>query len=481
MLFILLWSLFCVMLLALPFVSLYLINVPEWLFLLVNICFIILFFFIAIKRKKIQSKIIFGAATFLCTAASILSCFCNPYRNSLVYKINADYSSNPGDMKLSGKEALKDLSCAIYIVKTRHPAAYHGLSDEILQKYEEEKKSLSEMEQITIYDLNHRIESILSHLHDGHTSVQISRNPYIMKDYRKLKRNGWNLTQVNGISKEDLLKKYADYYSYETDSWQWVLLENDLMTTDGLKYLGITPENGVNYIFQKNKDTLNKSYVISDFLSYEEYLAYYEEQSEEDYYYEIDTKRSLAVLHLKTCNDDKEYRTLLKKMFQEVKEKKLQNVAVDLRGNTGGDSGVANEFIRYLNQDTYQDGGMKWRLGWFMRNYPSETIENEKIKDLTFHGNVFLLTDSDTFSSAMMFAQIIKDNHLGTLIGEAPGNDPNGYGEIAYFSLPHSHLILSVSTKQFLRINQKTDDFLVEPDIKCSSNDAMKCLYENCQ
>lgn len=39
--------------------------------------------------------------------------------------------------------------------------------------------------------------------------------------------------------------------------------------------------------------------------------------------------------------------------FQEVSKNNIQNIAIDLRENTGGNSLVINQFIRYLDVDTY--------------------------------------------------------------------------------------------------------------------------------
>jgi C-terminal processing protease CtpA/Prc len=104
--------------------------------------------------------------------------------------------------------------------------------------------------------------------------------------------------------------------------------------------------------------------------------------------------------------------------------------------------------------------------------------KNEKVNDLLFTGDFYLLTSSGTFSSAMLYAQYVKDNHVGTIIGEAPGNDPNGYGEVVYFALPNSKIFMSVSTKHFIRADKDAGTYLVEPDIECSSNEAMDKLYE---
>ena len=103
--------------------------------------------------------------------------------------------------------------------------------------------------------------------------------------------------------------------------------------------------------------------------------------------------------------------------------------------------------------------------------------ENNKYEVLLFHGDLYLLTSARTFSSAMMFAQYVKDNRLGIIIGEAPGNDPNGYGEVSCFMLPNSGLYMQISTKRFYRADRESTDELVYPDIECSSQLAMEELY----
>ncbi len=88
-----------------------------------------------------------------------------------------------------------------------------------------------------------------------------------------------------------------------------------------------------------------------------------------------------------------------------------------------------------------------------------------------------MLTSADTFSSAMMFAEYVKDNGLGKIIGEAPGNAPSGYGDTATFVLPNSRLLVQISTKQFQRADKNTDDIWVSPDIACDADNAMDVLY----
>ncbi|HBU12463.1 MAG TPA: hypothetical protein DEB31_06970 [Clostridiales bacterium] len=193
-------------------------------------------------------------------------------------------------------------------------------------------------------------------------------------------------------------------------------------------------------------------------------------------YYEIDADKNLAVLTLHNCWFNEEYRDCLQAMFTEVKEAGIDNVAVDLRNNGGGSSLVATEFIKYLDTETYKTGTYEWRFGMFMLPSGDGIVRNEKNNDLLFTGSVYVLTSPETFSSAMLFAQYIKDNHLGIIVGEASGQTASHYGEVASFTLPNSKLVFGVSTKYMWRADKESEDAFVSPDIPCDAESALDVL-----
>ena len=261
-------------------------------------------------------------------------------------------------------------------------------------------------------------------------------------------------------------------------------MTNDFFCLSGVDYLGLIDQGLVIYTWEKEKGKQeNESYTAEDFVTLEAYKEINEEyltaQEETSFVsYVIDEEKSFALLTLRECRWNQEYTDCLHQMFAEVKAQGIRRVAVDLRGNGGGNSLVANEFLRYLPVKSYKEVTGCWRLGWLMLTDNQETSENKPYDDLTFGGDVYVLTDASSFSSAMIFAEYIKDNRLGTLIGEAPGNTPSGYGDIAIFQMPHSGLLLHVSTKEFFRADKECADVLVEPDIPCESVQALDVLYE---
>ncbi|MDE7281805.1 MAG: S41 family peptidase, partial [Ruminiclostridium sp.] len=96
-----------------------------------------------------------------------------------------------------------------------------------------------------------------------------------------------------------------------------------------------------------------------------------------------------------------------------------------------------------------------------------------------FKGNLYLLTSTSTFSSAMCFAQYIKDNSIGTIIGEPSGNAPDSYGDITAFKLPNSGAAIQMSTKKWYRIDNI--EGLIEPDIPCEEWEALDYFYKECE
>ena len=331
---------------------------------------------------------------------------------------------------------------------------------------------------LTVNELCRKTEYVLSCLHDGHTYTFPQYDYHYLKDSYSDELAGYKTVSVNGLTIDELAKQSADLISYEAESWEITRIRSLYFTLEGLDYLGLD-NTEVTYVFEKDGQTITRTYTQEDYALIDEIEIKSDNSALQSFVsYKIDEEKSLAIMTLTSCRANSEYNKAVKDMFTEVKEKNIQHVAVDIRGNGGGNDAVIGEFFRYLDIDGYNTCGLEWRLGFIKIPYPVMYEKNEKVNDLLFTGDFYLLTSSGTFSSAMLYAQYVKDNHVGTIIGEAPGNDPNGYGEVVYFALPNSKIFMSVSTKHFIRVDKDAGTYLVEPDIECSSNEAMDKLYE---
>lgn len=115
---------------------------------------------------------------------------------------------------------------------------------------------------------------------------------------------------------------------------------------------------------------------------------------------------------------------------------KVERVIVDLRFNSGGDSGVIDPLI----------DGLKSRP-W-----------------LSTRGRLYVLTGSGTYSSGMMAAVEFRDSLHALLVGEPSGSPPNEYGEIKDFILPNSKIDVQYTTRYF-RLLADSNPQTLEPDL----------------
>jgi C-terminal processing protease CtpA/Prc len=196
--------------------------------------------------------------------------------------------------------------------------------------------------------------------------------------------------------------------------------------------------------------------------------------------YQIDPNLSLGIFHLDACYLNDEYTRTVKAFFTEVSEKNIRNIAIDVRRNGGGNSSVINEFFKYLKIDQYRSysGDVRYseeiapkagytRTSGYERGKPHR-MPNAKVKDtkLLFGGKLFVLTSTHTFSSGNWFAVLVKDNALGTILGEPTGNAPSSYGDSPSFQLPNTGFWFSVSHKKWVRPNPDNDpEDALYPDI----------------
>lgn len=453
------------------------IDIPEYISIIISEIIILLNILILIINKKIYKTIII--ISILSIIFGLFGTYCNPYWNSISKKNTSLYTKNYKTI-LTKKEAKEDLEYAMKYLKKIHPKLLKNVPQEIQEQYDIVKNDIEKQDEITVNYLSKKIESIFSKLEDAHTMTVGYYNDYhILKEMNTHNKNKEVLTKINDIDIKELFEQNKIYYSYEMEKEAFNQFKNDLITLEGLDKLEINPEE-IKYTFTQNNKEKEYIYNKEDFLTQEEYNKYnnIEPKHEKPFVtYEIDSENNLSILYLDECINNKEYKRVIEEFFKKTKENNIENIAVDLRNNGGGDSSVATEFLKYINIDKYIEWKDEWRLGIFNIKTKQHTVKNKKKKD-AYNGNIYILTSINTFSSAMDFAMYIKDNNLGKIIGEASANNPNSYGMVSSFKLPNSKIYMQISTKKWYRINENTEEKFIEPDIYCESKEAIFKLYD---
>ena len=92
-----------------------------------------------------------------------------------------------------------------------------------------------------------------------------------------------------------------------------------------------------------------------------------------------------------------------------------------------------------LNKGTQRDEKTK---GYFRLN---------KDTALVFNGNLIVIQNAKTYSSAGLLVSTIVDNNLGIVIGGKSSYKPCHYGDLLYWMLPNTNVKGCISHKIFIR------------------------------
>ena len=467
--------------------------------------------------KKNRGTIFLTVFTVIALLFFALCLESNPYTFSSGLSKKGNEDMQRGFETLTAKQAMRDLDFVMHRVKKIHPAAYKKLPKNLSREWEKVRDELEVKKQreelITKIELAQKIEGILSLLNDAHTNVSFSfvDSRYLKHVYAHTKAKD-TLISVNGKTKREIFEENRKLFSTENDEYAISRIGNYVTSIEGLAYLNLVPESlpitelfdeetaekmdaefapAYTYTFEHIDGSLETyAYPLSDFVSYDEYMAFNssdssdaESEKEESQpssfvHYEINAEDSIGIFTLDSCIFNDVYKSTLKSFFDEVKEKKIRNLIVDLRNNGGGNSLVANEFLRYLAVDQYKECASDLRMGPFKSHLSPGFVTNEKYEGYSFDGQIYVLTSVQSFSSAMMFAMYIQDNGLGKVAGEASGNNPSSYGDVVSFRLPESRLYMQVSWKKWYRIDESKEGQLIEPDIPVKADDALSHVIE---
>ena len=174
-----------------------------------------------------------------------------------------------------------------------------------------------------------------------------------------------------------------------------------------------------------------------------------------------------------------------KETFEEINEKQIKRLAIDLRGNGGGLSEPANELLSYIIKDSllcddlgkvyirttkfnpellpYIDTWVKPLIaglpekmytkkgrGLYELNAPSECLDIIPNKN-RFQGETFIMGDASNVSATFTILQKANLFEFATYIGQESGGNQQGIngGEYAFFTMPYSKMEVDIPLKYF--------------------------------
>lgn len=174
--------------------------------------------------------------------------------------------------------------------------------------------------------------------------------------------------------------------------------------------------------------------------------------------------------------------------IEDIEKNNIKKVIIDLRWNYGGNFIPGNILLYAFGVDKYKGFSFDINVSELSKlqrgnlesvknttdvkdssnnyyYYTNSTKWTENIKK-RFNGDVYFITSEWTFSSAVLLATIVKDNHLFKVVGEPIRERPSHFGDVLFLKLPNTKNICTLSYKLFHRPDKSKDnDETLYPDV----------------
>lgn len=193
-------------------------------------------------------------------------------------------------------------------------------------------------------------------------------------------------------------------------------------------------------------------------------------------------QNNIALLTVHSFDDNRlngaqqNFNNFLETAFKEMNTKKVNNLIIDIRGNSGGAdhygallySYLANKPFKYFASIESTTNSIQ------LKNNP--LLGMQKPQENNFAGKVFFLIDGLCFSTTADFCAIAKSNNRGKFIGEETGGGyyGNTSGGIKNVILPNSKINITIPKFKYVNNVKKTKykdrgiipDYPVIPEIE---------------
>ena len=267
--------------------------------------------------------------------------------------------------------------------------------------------------------------------------------------------------QVNGISKYEAFDVYYPLFFPVSDNvYELVVKQPESNSSLSIQVAAITPAVRRERLSSEYPDMDDSPEALWKFRLIDEQTAY--------------LKLGTFVM----WNSQLNWKKFLRESFASLKEQKIPNLIIDIRGNEGGLDAVNEELGKYLISQKVNLPMYKSRLGYqsvpaslkpylstwdskFMdlgnRVLPAEgrlyrwKNEEDEVQKLSprkeaYTGKIYLMVDAGNSSATFYLAKIAKQNKLATLVGSETGGNLKGIngGIIFFMRMPHSQIEMDI-------------------------------------
>ena len=375
-------------------------------------------------------------------------------------KVSSLQYSSAGDRIFSKKDCIEDLNKIADEIINTHPAPFDYISENdfnnILQS-----QILQLKEENTLRDFHWIARKLIASIGCGHTALNgkneerkisdslhfpletrfIGNQLYITQNdnhYPKLKTRD-EIKSINGQSVESMLSSMMQRVSSDglNDAYPRFYINREVA------------------FFIENHFKIPETYTIvfTDDTSIEikagsafKTSTSIGQNSIENLSFSIDEDNNVALMTIRSFvyygPDFSQFETYVNNSMNQLNERKIDNLIIDIRGNGGGDPNCANHLLRYISKKSYQ---------YFHENnmgYPDLKKEIQPFEN-AFDGATYMIIDGGCGSTSGHLCSLVKYNKTALLVGQTSGATYKCHDNSGNITLPNTKLNLHIARNTF--------------------------------
>lgn len=398
--------------------------------------------------------------------------------------------------KLSPAQQISDFDDLCSKLESVHPDLYLYQSK---KEYENNKMKIkaSMTDSIKISDFYLKIAPFIANIKDGHSMmlppitsdfvsyvkkdgktmplrIKAVENVFVV-DYPIVMNSGFNegdtIFSINGVDSKDILKKAYDLLGSEKDNG---IKEAAVNTYLSLLFWHMYRWDD-SYVFMvKHGNTIEKKHLegVPQSMAMKVRRERLSKNKPESFSCKFSSDYTQATLIIRNVYNEKALKEFCDSVFKEINYRKIPEIIIDMRNNTGGSSPCVERLISYFPHPEYVlYSKSQIKVSTYSKAYNKEKhpeiysqicnipdgelfvvkeslIEDNRKEANLYRGKIIVLVNNKTYSGASSFAHVM--NKLGIASVEGETGCPTVYfGNFLPFTLPNSKIDYYITFAKF--------------------------------
>lgn len=398
--------------------------------------------------------------------------------------------------KLSPAQQISDFDDLCSKLESVHPDLYLYQSK---KEYENNKMKIkaSMTDSIRISDFYFKIAPFIANIKDGHSMmlppitsdfvsyvkkdgktmplrIKAVKNVFVV-DYPIVMNSGFNegdtISSINGVDSKDILKKAYDLWGSEKDNG---IKEAAVNTYLSLLFWHMYRWDD-SYVFMvKHGNTIEKKHLegVPQSMAMKVRRERLSKNKPESFSCKFSSDYTQATLIIRNVYNEKALKEFCDSVFKEINYRKIPEIIIDMRNNTGGSSQCVERLISYFPHPEYVlYSKSQIKVSTYSKAYNKERhpeiysqicnipdgelfvvkeslIEDNRKEANLYRGKIIVLVNNKTYSGASSFAHVMNKLGIASVKGET-GCPTVYFGNFLPFTLPNSKIDYYITFAKF--------------------------------